>query len=141
MSFSYSTSLTSDRDKVRLLISDTNSSDIIFQNEELDGILGMEPNVYTAAATALRARTSAFVTKAIRYQIGTTGGRAAIEVDRGNLVKNFLALADHYIQASIAGIDEVYDRAAFDIDPYGRDVSEYQGVITPTGDDYYNPNR
>lgn len=88
----------------------------------------METNVYYAAATAIRARIPAFVTKAIRYQIGTTGGRAAIEVDRGNMIKNFMSLVDSYIAASLAGIDEVYDRAAWDIDTYGRDVSEYQGI-------------
>ena len=133
MSFSYDISLTTDLDKVRWLTGDTDGSSIIYQDEELNGALGMEPNVYYCAATAIRARVPQYVTKAIRYQIGSTGGRAALEIDRTKIVDNFMKLADHYIAASLASIVETFDRAAFDIDVYGRDMSEYQGVEVGPG--------
>ena len=133
MSFSYNTSLTTDLDKVRLLIADTSSSAIIFQDEEITGLLSMEPNVYMAAALAIRSRMAAFVTKAIAYRVGAAGGNAALEIDRTSMIKNFNLLADKFVALAVAGIDEAFDRFAFDIDTFGQDWSEYQGVVYADG--------
>lgn len=140
MSFTYDISLTSDLDKVRFLTSDTDAASIIFQDEELTGLLGMEPNVYMAASVAIRQRAASFVTKAIKYQVGTAGGNAALMVDRQSIIKNFIALADKLELWAIGGIEETFDRLAFDVDVYGRDRSEYQGINYGSDDwDLWNP--
>lgn len=49
--------ITTDTDRVRLLVSDTggeSGSDYIFDNDEIAGFLDMETHVYRAAALALR---------------------------------------------------------------------------------------
>lgn len=60
MTFSYSPSLTTNADKVRLLIGDTNGDDILLQNEEINYFLGLNPNPTKAAVLAARAVASKF---------------------------------------------------------------------------------
>lgn len=140
LSFTYNINLTSDLDKVRFLTSDTSASSVIFQDEEITGLLGMESNIYMAASIALRQRAAAFVTKAIKYQVGTAGGNAALMVDRSRIIKNFMDLAEKLEAWAIGSIDESFDRLAFDIDVYGRDRSEYQGINYGSDDwDLFNP--
>ena len=130
MSFSYSTSLSTTKDQIRFLTADTVSASAVFQDEEISGILNnIEPNVFYAAALMIRQRMAAFVTKAIRYRVGATGGTSALEIDRTGLIKNFSLLADKYEAKALSQLDEVFDRFAFDIDTYGRNRSEYQGVV------------
>ncbi len=129
MSFTYSTTLSTTQDKLRFLISDTEATSFVFQDEELAGLLMMETNVFFAAALALRQRMASFVTKAIKYRVGATGGTAALEIDRTSIIKSFETLIKSYEARALSELDEVFDRLAFDVDPYGRDVSEYQGYL------------
>ena len=129
MSFSYDISLGLTRDRLRFLISDSEASSVIFQDEELDGILNnVEPNLFFAAALCIKSRMASFVTKAIKYRIGATGGTSAIEIDRTGIIKNFTMLAEQYQMWAASQIDESFDRYAFGIDAYGRNRSEYQGM-------------
>lgn len=50
MSWTYSTSLTTDTDKVRFEIGDTDTTDQLLSNEEIGAILATEGSVYAAAA-------------------------------------------------------------------------------------------
>ena len=52
MPWSYSSSVISNRDRVRLLIGDTNAADPQLQDEELDYFLASESGTYGAAAAA-----------------------------------------------------------------------------------------
>ncbi len=54
MSFSYSTSLTSDLDRVRLNLADTDSGAYVFENEEITALLASEGSVNDATAACLR---------------------------------------------------------------------------------------
>ena len=53
MSFSYllSEGLPNERDKVRLLVSDTDSENFLMEDEEIDFFISEEPNKYFAAAS------------------------------------------------------------------------------------------
>lgn len=51
MSWTYNPALPSERDQVRFLIQDTNTSKQLFQDSEIDWVLTQEMNVYTAAAS------------------------------------------------------------------------------------------
>lgn len=130
MAFSYNNSLSSDRDKVRFLISDTDSSNTIYQDSELDGVLGIEGNIFRAAAIALRARAASFIEKAIRYSIGAEGRGGSLSVDRREIIRNFNLLIESY-EARAETPDEAFDRFDFNVDVFGRDASHYQGKTDP----------
>ena len=131
MAFTYSTTLSADRDKLRFLIADIDSSNITYQDAELDGVLNMDSNVFRAAAIALRARASSFIEKAIQYSIGADV-RGALSVDRREIIKNFNLLITSY-EARAETPDEAFDRFDFNIDVFGRDRSHYQGRTEPEG--------
>ena len=131
MAFTYSTTLAADRDRLRFLIADIDSSNITYQDAELDGVLSMDSNVFRAAAIALRARASSFIEKAIQYSIGADI-RGALSVDRREIIKNFNLLITSY-EARAETPDEAFDRFDFNIDMFGRDRSHYQGRTEPEG--------
>lgn len=126
MAFTYNSDLSTDRDKLRFLISDTDSSNPIYQDAELDGVLNMEANLYRAAALALRARASSFIEKAIRYSVGG-GGREGLTVDRTRIIANFERMIASYEARASSTPDEFFDRLDFNIDVFGNDLSHYQG--------------
>lgn len=55
MAWTYDSSLPENRDKVRLLVGDTISTDQQLQDGEIDYLLTVEAGVFTAAASAARA--------------------------------------------------------------------------------------
>ena len=131
MAFTYSTTLAADRDRLRLLISDVDSSNIIFQDAELDGVLAIDSNIFRAAAIALRARAASFIEKAIQYSIGADV-RGALSVDRREIIKKFNLLIASY-ETRAESPDEAFDRFDFNIDTFGRARSHYQGRTEPEG--------
>lgn len=76
MAFSYSTALTTDRDKVRFFIGDTVSgsgprpSGANFANEELDGLISIGGSWQGAAALACRALATSWMAEAKQVKIG-----------------------------------------------------------------------
>lgn len=64
MTWSYDTALIADKDKVRLLVGDTDTNDQLLQDEEIVFILTQETNVYNAAALAARTIQSSYARKA-----------------------------------------------------------------------------
>ena len=50
MAWSYDNGMGTDKDKVRFLIQDTNSSRQLFQDQEINWVISTEANIYTAAA-------------------------------------------------------------------------------------------
>lgn len=76
------TNLSSNRNRVRLLIQDTDSNDPIFQVDEIDAFLSIEgDNVKRAAALAYEtiASRQALVLKVIKTLDLTTNGKATAE--------------------------------------------------------------
>lgn len=69
---------TTDAGKVRLLISDTNTADALFTDDEIAAFLALDSNVYMAAALGLRtiAGNEVQVLKVIRLLDLTTDGAA-----------------------------------------------------------------
>lgn len=78
--------ITEDKDKVRLLISDVGGNDgnsFVFSDDEINGFLSMETDVYSAAAQALRtlAANEALVSKRIQFlELKTDGPAVAKEL-------------------------------------------------------------
>lgn len=129
MAFTYNDALSASKDKVRFLIGDTDSSNVIFQDNEINGVLDLDGNVFRAAAIALRARASKFIEKAIQYSIGADT-KGQLSVDRRQVVKEFERMIMSY-EVRAESPDEQFDRFDFNIDVFGRDASHYQGKTDP----------
>lgn len=82
MSWSYDTTVSSDRDRIRLLINDTDDSDPdnhYFEDEELDAFLAMEGGIMklgAAAALETLASSEVMIQKRIRLLDLSTDGPA-----------------------------------------------------------------
>lgn len=131
MSFSYDNTLSASRDRLRFLVSDTTSATAAYANEELDGILSVQANVYLAAAILLRQRAAKLAPDAFLYSSGAFAG-GQFTMDRRQTVKALLDLAKSYEEVAAASAEEAFDRFAFNIDALGRDRSEYQGDTRTT---------
>jgi hypothetical protein len=84
MSFTYNASLSTDRDKVRLLATDVDVANPIFTDAEMDAFMSLEDsNIKRSAALALEtiARNQVLVLKVIRLlEIQTDGASVAREL-------------------------------------------------------------
>ena len=69
MSFSYNPALPTDKDKVRLFIGDTNSADVLLQDEEIAALLAMFGSVAIASVKAC----NSIAAKYARYADQETG--------------------------------------------------------------------
>lgn len=87
MAFTYTGALTSDLEKVRRLISDTDSANVLFTDAEIDFFLAEGGSLYRAAALAARAIASS---KALLAQSITEGD---FTENLGAMSANWLALA------------------------------------------------
>lgn len=67
MSWSYNTAFPTDRDKVRFLIGDTDSTAQQLSNEEINGALDLEANLYMAAAMCARALEGKYAREADKW--------------------------------------------------------------------------
>lgn len=88
MAFTYSGDpATSEKDQVRFLISDTNSTDVQLQDEEILWLLEVEPNVYYAAARAAETIAATFTQE-------VTVSADGMSFSGKDLTSNYLDLAD-----------------------------------------------
>lgn len=126
MSFSYDTALSTARDRVRFHTTDTVQSGAVWSNEEIDGLLSAYTDEFLVAAYALRNRAVYFAARAISFSVGA-GNNDSIRVDRRNLPKFYMDLADHLENRALTTPDEQIDSFAFHVDEFGRDQSEYIG--------------
>jgi len=67
MSWSYNTNLTADKDKVRLLIGDTDTDDQQLSNEELVALISLTGSVTSAAIRAARALSAKYARQADKW--------------------------------------------------------------------------
>jgi len=80
MAFSYNPTAVTARDRVRLLIPDRVTPDHIYEDEELDALLDLEDDVWSAAAAALESMASdqAMVLKVMKLlDVSTDGARVS----------------------------------------------------------------
>ena len=127
MSFSYDTSLSSYKDKVRLLIFDVVESDAAFSNEEIAAWETIQPNIYLAAADLCSSIGLKLARSAIKFDT-SADARGGFQVDRSNQPKWWFQRAKDLKEMAITqGVDEIVQHVAYDISSSGVDRSEYQG--------------
>lgn len=131
MAFSYDMSLTTYKDKLRRLISDTVEATASFQDEELAAFESVESNIYLAAAEFCEAKGLEIARRAISFDT-SADVRGGLNVDRRNQPKWWFerakSLRDRAVGLASAP-DEIISHFAFDIDDAGVDVSQYQGQL------------
>lgn len=88
MSFTYSGALTTDLERVRLLIGDTASATALFQDAEIEWFLAQQGTVYLAAAAAARA------VAANKNKLAQRLSEGDYSRDLGSMVKQWIDLAD-----------------------------------------------
>jgi hypothetical protein len=76
MTWSYDNSLTTDRDKLRLKIGDTDTEDQLLQDETLDALLAVRANVTLAAIDAVKAILAQLAREIDRQALGLGGPRS-----------------------------------------------------------------
>jgi len=89
MTFTYGFGIESDLNDVRLLIRDTNSTSVMFEDEEINTFLRLESNVYRAAGLAARtmqAKTSSKVSKTV----------GKLKIDLSDQAKAWGTLSDEF---------------------------------------------
>lgn len=107
MSFSYSTALTTSRDKVRFFIGDTtvNSgpkpSGGNFTDQEIDAVVTMEGSWHKAAALLLRTLASLWMNEATTVKIGPY---SVTYTDRAKMYEQKAAEVESKMASSIAGL-------------------------------------
>ena len=88
MAFTYTGTLDTDLERMRLLIGDTVPATALFQDSEIEWFLGQYGEVYLAAAVAARAVAASKSKLAQRLKEGD------YERDLGGMVRQWLELAD-----------------------------------------------
>lgn len=88
MSFTYTGSVATDMEQVRLLIGDTNAATALFQDAEIDWFLAQHGTVHLAASAAARA------VAANKNKLAQRLSEGDYSRDLGGMVKQWLDLAD-----------------------------------------------
>jgi hypothetical protein len=136
MTFTYGFGIDTDLNKTRLLIRDTNSTNVMFEDEELNQFLGMAANPFGAAGLAARTMQAVNSGKAdktvgelsIKYSgVATAWGKLADELDTKGKTKGSPQLFAGGISASNKLTQEQdSDR----VDPaFYRDIFDFPGTV------------
>ena len=117
---------TTDRGKVRLLVSDTDTAvaaNQIFSDAEIDALLTLESgDVYMAAAAAAESISASAARSNIVWRA------AGQTIDKKGIAENFRALAKMYRKRASDGAPfEEIDAADIAISAFGVDSSEFVG--------------
>lgn len=120
MAFSYDpTAVSSNRDHVRMLIRDVDSSNPVFQDEELDAMLVVEGSVIKRAAALayeVIASNQAYVLKVIKnLDLQTDGAKVADALRAG--AKQWREQAEYDDAASVGG---AFDIGEWIVDEFSR---------------------
>lgn len=131
MSFSYSTSLSAYKDRIRFLSGDTVETSDSFSDEELAALENFEPNLFLGAAQVAEQIGLKVAKRAYKYDTASDT-RGGLMVDRSRQpewwFKKAASLRERATEAAM-NADELIERFAFDVDAYGCDVSEYVGTV------------
>lgn len=129
MSFSYNTSLSTFKDKVRLLVFDVTQSSAAFSDEEIAAWETVQPNIYLAAAEFCHIKGLKIAERAFSFDT-SADVRGGLQIDRRNQPKWWFDRAKTLTEmAMVQGVDEIWNHVAFDIDANGIDRSQYQGHV------------
>lgn len=118
MSFTYDS--TTSRGRVRLIIADTNSASYVFEDAEIDAFLTLQSDdVQLAAVQALRSIVASRAKLSIYYSVN------GFTMDRRDVAKTLLALADKIEESASSAPFEFESVLEYLVDRVGQDRSNY----------------
>ena len=124
MAFTYDVS--TDRGKVRLFVYDTDETEYVFEDEEVDVFLELNnESIWLASANACRVLAVRAADDAFAVKVST-----ALEIDKKQVSRRFLELAKDYEAKAATSTDMVWeyvDSFAISTSATGRDTTEYVG--------------
>tara|TARA_A100001515_G_scaffold67655_3_gene53806 strand:- start:1513 stop:1956 length:444 start_codon:yes stop_codon:yes gene_type:complete len=146
MTWSYSGDpSSSDRDKVRFLVFDTDTNDQLLSNEELDWLLSQNSNIYMAAATAAEAIAAKFAKDISRSVVGisaTPGGRADFYLELAERLRAQVSSTNKHAQVFAGGLSidnkEALDDDSDAVQP-GFKIGQFDYDGPNQGQDYTDP--
>lgn len=94
MTWSYNENLSTDRDKVRFRIGDTDTDDQLLSNETIDALLVIRNDVVLASIDSVQAILAQFAREIDRQALGLGGPRSQKTTHYENLLKILRAEAD-----------------------------------------------
>lgn len=94
MTWSYNENLSTDRDKVRFRIGDTDTDDQLLSNETIDALLVIRNDVVLASIDSVQAILAKFAREIDRQALGLGGPRSQKTTHYENLLKILRAEAD-----------------------------------------------
>lgn len=114
--------ITDDTDKVRLMIGDTDSSDWLLSDDEVDFFVSECPNLNIAAAAAAEAIAAKFA----RGYNFTTDGQS---FNRSERVEHYLQLAQNLDPSNARnGVGSIATAATTKVDGYSDDIDFQEGA-------------
>ena len=129
MAFTYTDTLSANRDKVRFYLQDTTygagpkPADANFTDEELDGLVTLEGSWQRAVAAGLETLSAAW----LRYPSFSADG---LKLDRSDIARGYAAQAkewrDKYGSSSGAVQSRAGSRAVTRVDGYSDDVDSHE---------------
>ena len=108
----------SDRDKVRFLVFDTDTNEQLLSDEEIAWLLTEQTNVYLAAANAAEAIAAKFAKDITRSAVGlsaTVGNRAAFYLDLADKLRDQVGTTNQRGEIFVGGLT-ISGKAALDSD-------------------------
>lgn len=134
MSWTYQFPIATDRDKVRLLIGDTDDDDKQLADEELDFFIAENANVYTAGSRACNALAARYARKADKKMGDLSIAMEKISSHYRDLAEELFARGAGSYSVPSAGGVEVTDRNANQ-----QDTSVTHGFIRRGMHDFNEP--
>ena len=125
LAFTYDS--TTSRGRVRLLLSDTDTTDAtkqIFTDAEIDAFLALGSNeVFDAAAMGCRSIAASTGRAAVAYRA------VGMSIERSKIPDVFMKLAEQYEKRVMSEPSEFFDHVDDNVNVYGVDDSEYSGDL------------
>ena len=124
MAFTYTDTCPTDKDKIRLKLSDTNSSNYLFSDNEITSLLAMEGTINYTCAAACRAIAANRALQAIFFSIHDRD----IQIDKTKIPGHFITLAKMFMDnEALTNVVEYFDSVDSEIDQWGQESGEYVG--------------
>jgi hypothetical protein len=122
MTFSHDSS--TDEGLLRTLIQDTDSTDYVFEDDELTNVLDQnEGDIWSAAADLCRSLAAKYAKSSIFLNLG----KYDLVVDSRKKVDYYTILAAKYEKKAGTSVVEYMDSAAYGVGSMGEDTTEYIG--------------
>ena len=141
MPFTYSDSVSTTRDRVRLLIGDTDSDEPLLMDSELDFLITLGGNIYSVAASACETIAAKFAREVSKSVGGLSLGSQDRQAHYQSLASSLRFQLALRVSIPFAGGLSQDEKNSNNSDPdlvphlFSRDLGRYRGTVASTTTD------